>query len=154
MFKYNMEHLFSYNVTLEMPPEVIGPVPEGLRANVYLTGGEVDGPKLKGKVRPVGADWLTVRPDGITYLDIRATIESHDGALIYVTYNGVLDLGPDGYQTFMNGELPASGTPIRINPWCHTAHPDYEWMNRCLCVGVGEAYLERGEVAYDVYAVR
>ena len=36
----------------------------------------------------------------------------------------------------------------------YTAHPDYLWMNRCLCVGVGEAYLERGEVRYDVYAVR
>ena len=154
MFEYTMEHLFSYTATLEMPPETIGPVPGGARVNVYITGGEVEGPKLQGKLRPVGADWLTVRPDGVAYLDVRATVEANDGALIYVTYNGVLDMGADGYQKFLDGEIPPSGTPIRTNPWCHTAHPDYIWMNRCLCVGIGEAYLERGEVRYDVYAVR
>ena len=44
MFEYSMEHLFSYSAMLEMPPEVIGPLPEGLRVNVYVTGGEVEGP--------------------------------------------------------------------------------------------------------------
>ena len=154
MLEYSMEHLFSYSAMLEMPPEVIGPLPEGLRVNVYVTGGEVEGPKLRGKLRPVGADWLTVRTDGVLVLDVRATIESHDGALIYVTYNGVLDMGEDGYQKFLNGELPPSGTPIRTSPRCQTSHPDYVWLNRCLCVGIGQSFLERGEVRYDIYAVR
>jgi hypothetical protein len=36
----------------------------------------------------------------------------------------------------------------------HTAHPDYTWLNRLQCVGIGEASPERSEVCYDVYAVR
>jgi hypothetical protein len=35
-----------------------------------------------------------------------------------------------------------------------TSHPDYLWLNRLHCLGIGQAYLERAEVAYDIYAVR
>ena len=58
MFDYSLEHIFSYTATLS-PPEVIGPLPEGVRVNFYVTGGEVKGPKVYGKFRPVGADWLS-----------------------------------------------------------------------------------------------
>ncbi len=60
LFEYTMEPLFSYTVTLEMPPETIGPVPGGVRVNVYITGGAVEGPHLQGKLRPVGAACLTI----------------------------------------------------------------------------------------------
>lgn len=154
MIEYRLEHIFSYSATLATPIEVIGSLPEGLRVNAYVSGGEVSGPKLRGKLRPVGADWLTVRSDGVGMIDVRITIETHDGALIYVTYTGVLDLGEDGYQKFTRGELPASGTPIRTNPRLHTSHPDYLWLNRLHYLGIGQAFLERSEVFYDVYAVR
>ncbi len=60
------------------------------------------GPKLRGKMLPGGGDWLTVRTDGVGILDVRATIESDDGALIYLAYTGVGDLGEDGYQNFLS----------------------------------------------------
>lgn len=153
MFEYHLEHIMSYNATLA-EPEVIGPVAEGLRLNVYVTGGAVSGPKVSGKVRPVGADWLTVRRDGVAILDVRATLETHDGALIYVTYSGTIDLGDGGYENLLQGGAVPSGTPIRTSPRLYTAHPNYLWLNRLHCIGVGQAFLERGEVAYDVYAVR
>lgn len=153
MIDYSMEHLFSFNATLD-PPEVIGPTPEGLRLNVYVTGGSVSGPKLNGKLRPVGADWLTIRLDGVAILDVRATIEADDGALIYVTYSGIMDLGEDGYDKMLNGEPVPSGVAIRISPFCRTSDAKYLWMNRTHCIGIGQAFIERGEVIYDVYAVR
>jgi hypothetical protein len=58
-----MAHLFSYRVGLKIPPEMIGPVPEGIRVNIYLTGGEVNGARCKGKLLPVGADWLVIRKE-------------------------------------------------------------------------------------------
>jgi hypothetical protein len=42
---YSLEHIFFYSATLINPPEIIGPVPEGIRANFYVTRGEVKGPK-------------------------------------------------------------------------------------------------------------
>ena len=153
MFDYRLEHIMSYNAKLG-EPEVIGPLPEGLRVHVYVTEGAVTGPRVVGKLRPVGGDWLTIRTDGVGVLDVRATIETHDGALIYLSYGGVVDLGPDGYEQFAQGKLPASGTAIRMSPRFYTAHPDYLWLNRLHCLGIGQAFLERSEVAYDVYAVR
>ncbi|MBI1786559.1 MAG: DUF3237 domain-containing protein [Acidobacteria bacterium] len=153
MFDYKLEHICSYTASLAAPPEVIGPVPEGIKANFYATGGEVTGPRIHGKLRPVGGDWLTVRRDGVAILDVRATIETHDGALILVTYPGVIDLGEDGYDRFLRGELPPNPR-IRTSPRFFTSHPDYSWLNRLHCLGIGQGDLPINLVAYDVYAVR
>ena len=153
MFDYTMEHICSYTATLESPPELIGPTPEGLRLNVYVTGGEVTGPRLRGRVRPVGGDWLTIRTDGVGILDVRATIETHDGALIYIAYTGVGDLGEDGHARFLGGEPPRV-LPLRTAPRLQTSHPDYTWVNRFQYVNVGEVDFESFAVAYDLYALR
>ena len=153
MHKLDAEHLFAYTATLQAPPEAIGPVPEGARANFYITGGKVLGPKLKGIVRPVGADWGTVRTDGMLAVDARATLELEDGALVYVYYMGLGELGADGYQKFLDGKLPPK-FPLRTSPVFRTAHPQYQWLHRRICVGVGEADLASFSVSYDVYAIR
>jgi len=146
-----IEHIFSYTVGLKMPPEVIGPVAEGIRVNFYLNGGEVRGPRLNGRFLPVGADWLLIRRDGIGLVDVRATIETSDGALIYTAYTGILDPGPDGYDAFGKGTLPPK-FPIRTAPRYQTAAAAYAWMNRIQAYGVGEVDLANASVSYDVYA--
>lgn len=150
-----MEHIFSYSVDLDGDMEVIGPTPEGLRVNVYITGGEITGPKVSGKIRPVGADWLTVREDGVGIMSVRATMETDDQALIYVEYSGVIETGEDGYGRFLEGSLPAR-MPIRAVPRYITAHPDYLWLNRLQCVNIGEVELmaDQVKVSYDVYALK
>jgi hypothetical protein len=153
MFEYRLEHIMSY-IAILGKRELIGPVPEGLRVNVEVTGGEVTGPKVFGKLGSLGGDWLTVRRDGVVMLDVRTTIETNDGALIYVTYQGTSDLGENGYEEFAQGGRPAHGMPIRISPRFHTSHPDYLWLNRLHCLGVGQSFPDQGQVAYDIYAVR
>lgn len=153
-YEYELEYVTSYTATLS-EPEVIGPIAEGLRLNIYVTGGTVDGPRMRGKILPVGADWLTVRTDGVAVLDVRATIETDDGALVYTYYKGVADLGPDGYQSFLEGAPPPpDGIPLRTNPWFQTSHASYLWMTRGLFVEIGKAYLDRQEVSYDLYLVK
>ncbi len=134
-----------------MPPEVIGVVPEGIRANFHLAGGSVDGPRLKAKVLPVGADFLLLRKAGICILDVRSTWETGDGALIYVAYSGIAEAGPDGYEKFLADAFPTK-LPLRNVPRFLTSHPDYAWLNRVQCYGVGEADLAASRVSYDVYA--
>jgi len=152
MFKYELEHIFSYTATLHQPFEVIGETPLGLRFNAYISGGEVTGPRLRGRVLPVGADWLTVRTDGVGILDVRATMESHDGALIYCEYKGVMDFGADGYQRMLSGNPPAR-TAIQVVPRFLTAHPGYLWLNRLQCVNFGMAEFATTTVSYDTYAM-
>jgi hypothetical protein len=150
---YRMDHLFSYRVGLELPPEVVGPTPEALRVNFYLAGGEISGPRVSGTIRPVGADWLVVRPDGVGILDLRTTYETDDGALIYAPFSGVLDLGQNGLKALMAGEMAPDGTPFRSAPRYVTAHPDYAWLNRLQCIGIGQIFPSKAEVRCDVYAV-
>ncbi|MCY1260800.1 hypothetical protein D9M68_103560 [compost metagenome] len=152
MNAFEFEHLFTYSATLK-EAEIMGEVPEGFRINYWVTGGEVQGPKLNGNVLPVGADWLTIRRDGMAALDVRLSIHTEDGGLIDVTYPGLGDLGPNGYEAIVRGESPARMT-LRTSPRFRTAHPDYQWLHRHLCVGIGEVDFERAEVVYDVYALR
>jgi hypothetical protein len=147
-----LQHICSYRATLSAP-EIIGPLAEGLRVNLYVTDGEVWGPKMRGRLRPVGGDWLSLRPDGIGTLDVPATMELADGALIYTTYTGVADLGPDGYQRFLEGNPPAQ-VPLQITPRYYTGHSDYVWLNRLQCIGVGKADLQQLKVSYDIYAIQ
>jgi hypothetical protein len=153
MFDCRTEHLYSYRAALRAPPELVGPVPEGVRATFYIEGGPVSGPRLQGRMLAVGADWFLVRRDGVGELDVRTTIQTVDGALIYTSYRGYGDLGEDGYERFLRGELPQR-LPLRILPVLRSAHPAYQWLHRLVCIGVGEADLERFEVSYDIHAVR
>lgn len=152
MLNYSLEYLFSYHLQLN-PPETLGCVPEGIRANVYTVAGTVTGEKVQGKLRPVGGDWVTVRPDGVAITDVRGTIETNDGALIYITYTGVMDLGKDGYQKFSLGELPPTAQ-IRNVPRFQTAHPQYQWLNRVQCISVAELNFATFEADFDVYAFK
>ncbi|MBX3015159.1 MAG: DUF3237 domain-containing protein [Caldilineaceae bacterium] len=151
MLPYQLEHLFSYSAQLH-PPEIIGPVAEGLRANFYVASGEVSGPRVVGVLRPVGGDWITVRTDGVGILDVRITIETQDQALIYLAYSGVADIGPDGYQRFGRGELPPR-ISLQAGMRTQTAHPAYQWLNRLQCLNIGEVDSARLVARYDVYAV-
>lgn len=145
-----IELLFSYEVGLRMPPEVIGEVPEGIRVNFYLTGGSVSGERLAGRVEAAGADWLLIRRDGIGVVDVRATLTTADGAAVYTHYTGILDAGEDGYAAFLEGRLPPQ-LPIRTAPRFHTAHAKYRWLNRLQCYSVGTVDLAAARVSYDVY---
>jgi len=150
--EYKLEHILTYTGRLVSSPEVIGPLPEGIRVNFYSAGGEIVGPRIRGELRAVGGDWATVRKDGVMRLDVRTTFETHDGALILVTYRGVVDLGENGYEAFLRGELPQVAR-IRTSPVFSTSHPDYLWLTRLFYLGVGEYRAATNEAKYDVYAV-
>lgn len=71
------------------------------------------------------ADWLTMAPDGTGYPDIRLTLESDEGGLVFVEYTGR-----------MNFETGYAYTCPRFR----TGAPGLEWLN---CVqAVGKAYFD------------
>ena len=100
-----------------------------------------------------GGDWVTARKDGVAYLDIRTTFESHDAALMLVTYQGVVDFGEDGHDKSLRGEMPPV-VRLRTSPHFVTSHSECLWLNRLFCVGVGEYRVATNEAKYEEYAVR
>jgi|SRR5450631_638281 hypothetical protein len=83
----------------------IGPVAEGIRVNFHAAGGRVNGPKIVGLVRAVGADWLTVRSDGVGIRDACATFETDEGTLLFRAYSGMTDHGEPGYRRFLDAQV-------------------------------------------------
>ncbi len=69
-------------------PLVVGPGPAGLRVIFDIQSVSVTGERLSGVMKGTsGADWLSISGE-VGTLDVRATIETHDGALIFVQYRG------------------------------------------------------------------
>jgi len=118
----------------------VGPAQElGPRRIVPVTGGTFHGPKLRGKALPGGGDWLIRRPDGATELNVRATLQTDDGELIYVWYRGIIFTPPGGALYW------------RTTPVFETASEKYGWLNRVIAVGVGRRVPDKA--AYWVYQI-
>ena len=131
----------------------IGNAPLGGRKIAAVQGGTFEGERLRGHVHPApGGDWLLMRHDGVLTLDVRLTLETDDGALIYMRYNGMRH-GPDEVMDKVNrGEAVDPGSYyFRVAPQFETAAPQYDWLNRMLCIGVGER-TATGPV-YTVYEI-
>ena len=119
--------------------------------------GWVKGPKISGKVIPPGGDWLRVMPAGNSRLDVRLTVKTDDGALIYVTYNGIISHTKESRDRLMKGEVLTSKDHYFITaPTMQTSAEKYAWLNHVQCVGkVVEVKAGEGSfVKYDIYIVR
>lgn len=135
---------FAFEVRAEVAdPLVIGELPTGqTRRIVDITGGTFEGPKVKGKVRPGGADWQLIRrADGFTDVDARYTLETDAGELIYVTNIGIRHAAPEVMRRLNAGEtVDQSEIYFRAVPKFETAAPDLEWLMRSIFVATGERY--------------
>jgi Protein of unknown function (DUF3237) len=137
--KLASEFLYKINLTLDKPFD-IGDIPIGKRVIYPVTGGSFEGPRLKGKVRAFGADWVLRLDSVTTKLDVKLLLETEDGQLISNTYNGIVYNNPDGT------------TYWRITPVFETASKKYEWLNYIVCGGIGS--FSDGGVSYEVFMIK
>ena len=150
----NLEYLASIRVPLR-EPEIVGVTPGGLMVNWFWSPneGSVIGLKGRAKVRKDGGDWMIIRRDGIGVMNVRATVETEEGAILFASYLGSCDFGENGYENFLAKRWP-DVAPTRTAPRIETAHPDYLWLNRLQCVGIGEVRMRELVYTYDLYAMR
>ena len=140
---------FSYRAMLKPPVDIGG----GRMFFEVVGGDDVDGERLKGRVLTGGGDWLLVGADGFGRLDVRAQIETHDGAAVYLQYFGLLEM-----NDVVTGALESgSGTDwedhyFRSAPRLETGDERHAWVNTTLFVAEGHAVAGNG-VEYKVYSV-
>jgi hypothetical protein len=133
-------------------PLVVGSVPHGLRRTIPILGGSFTGPRLSGKIVPGGADWQVVRPDGITEVEARYTLETDDGALIHVLNAGIRTGPSEVMERLANGErCNPSEYYFRTRPMFETGAPQYQWLHAIVAVATGERL--PNEVIITVYEV-
>ncbi len=149
----NLEYELSYRASLKEPLPV-GPGPYGTRLVVEVTGGSFEGKRLRGKILTGGGDWLLAGPDGFGRLDVRAQFVTDDGAALYLSYEGLLEMNPKMQQALSD---PECGTDygdhyFRTTPRFETGDPRYAWLNQT--VFVAEGHLRPGRIVeYKVYRV-
>ena len=143
---------FEYYAMLK-PPIEVGPGPYGTRLYYECIGGEVTGERLSGRLLTGGGDWLLVGPDGWGRLDVRAQIETHDNAMIYLSYHGVVEMTEPAQKALAEGgETRWEDHYFRTCPRLETGDTRYSWVNQSVFVAQGRVYPGLG-VQYRVYRV-
>ena len=121
------------------PPQRLGAVPHGTRAIASITSGTFEGLRLRGRVLPGGGDWTLLRPDSVLELDLRITLETDDGALIYMTSFGLRHGPPEVLAALANGEsVDPSKYYFRTTPRFETSAPQYAFLNRLIAISSGD----------------
>lgn len=119
----------------------LGDTPVGARVVVDFIGARVEGERLRASQVGVAGDWLTVGADGVATLDIRLTLETDDGALIFV----------HGAGRTHAGRFAREGGPMYFTPRFETGDARYRWLNEVQAVAKGMA---QGDAAtFELYAL-
>jgi hypothetical protein len=144
------EYLMTFNANLDTAQLI-----DASMQVIPITGGWVEGPRIKGKIVPPGGDWGHVLPSGAFRLDVRATIRTDDGETIFVAYNGVRQCSKEVAERVVKGELIKQGDCyFIISPTFETKSEKYGWLNGVQAVGKA-LELKRGDhVTYDIFAVK
>jgi hypothetical protein len=122
-------------------PLVLANTPAGTRVVVAVQTFTIEGERIRGTNKgTMAADWLTIGPDGTATLDVRAMVETDDGALIYVYYQGRRD--------FSQG----MDAPIYTAPKFETGDERYGWLNKIQAVGKGMT--NGSALTYEIYELR
>jgi hypothetical protein len=131
----------------------LGEIAEGRRRIVPLTGGTFTGPELNGSLLAgSSADWQLVLPDGTALGDIRYTLQTDDGDLLYVQSRGVRHGSAEVLERLARGEnVDASEYTFRTATQIETAAPALDWLNKGVFISVGGR--EPGAVIYETYLV-
>jgi hypothetical protein len=145
--------IFAFELHVEVgPPLEVGQLPGGMRRIVPILKGTFEGPGIKGRVVPGGADWQMIGADGFSALDTRYTLETDSGRLIYVQNAGIRHAAPEVMQRLLRGEsVDPSLVYFRTVPKFETAAPELQWLTRSVFIGTGERY--PSEVVIRFYRV-
>jgi hypothetical protein len=120
-------------------PVDFGDVLGGRRWVLPLEGGTFTGPELSGHLLPGGsASWQVVLPDGTARTEIRYTLQTDRGALLYVRSSGISH-GDPGESLFH--------AATRVE----TAAPSLDWLNKGVLVTV--AGRTAVNLLYETYLV-
>jgi hypothetical protein len=147
-----LTQVYRLEATLAQPLD-LGDIAQGRRRIVPLTGGTFTGPELNGELLPgASADWQIVLPDGTALGDIRYTLQTDRGELLYVQSRGVRHGSPEALARLAHGEdVDASEYTFRTSTQIETAAPELDWLNKGIFISVGGR--QAAGVIYETYLV-
>ena len=147
-----LTRVYRLEATLGEPLD-LGEVARGRRRIVPQTGGRFTGPELNGKLLPgASADWQIVMADGTAFADIRYTLQTDGGDLLYVQSRGVRHGNAEVLARLARGEeVDAGEYTFRTSTRIETGEPRLDWLNKGVFVSVGGR--QAAGVIYETYLV-
>ena len=146
-----LRHVADLTIKLDTIVEM-GQGQGGTRRIIPIIGGQVSGPAFSGEIMNVGADWQTIFASGLAELDTRYAFRTNDGAVIEIRNFGYRHGPANVMQKVAAGEdVDPSQYYMRTHARLETGHPDYQWVNNTLFVGVGGRL--KSSVMLSLYAV-
>src|SRR5450755_1687488 len=123
--------VYRLEATLAEPLD-LGDISQVHRRIVPLTGGTFTGPEIRGKLLPgASADWQIVLPDGTALGDIRYTLQTDRGDLLYVRSQGVRHGSAEVLARLGRGEeVDPREYVFRTSTQIEAAAPALDWLNK------------------------
>ena len=148
----SLTKVYRLEATIAEPLD-FGDVAQGHRRIVPLTGGAFTCPEINGELLPgTSADRQIVPPDGTALGDIRYTLRTDAGDLLYVQSRGVRHGSAEVLVRLAHGEeVAASQYTFRASTQIETASRDFDWFNRGIFISVAGRHA--GGVIYETYLV-
>ena len=129
-----------------------GEIGHGVRRIIPITGGDVRGELVNGRVLAFGADFQIVRPNELIELEAKYAFETDDGAVVYVENKGIR-FGPVDLLQKLKRNKPVDPALIycRTTPKFETGSEKYRWLMEHLFVASVARHGDR--VVIDVFQV-
>jgi hypothetical protein len=133
-----LTQIYRLEATVGQPLDV-GDLPRGHRRIVPLLERTFTGPEISGKLLPgASADWQIIQPDGTALGDIRYTLRTEHGDLLYVQSRSIRHGRPEVLARLARGEdVEASEYTFRTSTQIETAAPSLDWLNKGIFISVG-----------------
>jgi len=144
---FDVKLVHAFDIRMNFYKRVIfGPVSGGAKQGyVSFKDGVIKGPRLNGKLMEYsGADWATVRMDGVVETNAHYMLEADDGTPIYIQNRGYI------YNTQPNAPGPAY---FRCTPYFRAPVGKHDWLNRTVIVGGGERHENPDYTIFRYYTV-
>lgn len=132
--RFATKFVYESRVTIDKARVTVGQSKYGERGIIWITGGEFNGPSLKGKVLSGGGDWQLGRPDGSKELDAKYALKTDDGYIILVQNKVLISTQP-------SKENPKHRYARSVLSFEAPIGSPYEWMNKAIFLGT----LDRAE---------
>jgi hypothetical protein len=150
-FVIELVHVADLRIRVGQPIE-IGETAMGVRRVVPILGGEVSGPRLRGRILPAGDDFQLIRADKVTELHARYVIETDGGGRIYIENSGLRHGTAEAMERLLRGEsADPSQIYFRTTAKFETNDESSLWLARHIFVGTGVRHPDR--VHLSIYQV-